>query len=526
MNVMTGNISQNEIFIDITDSEDNELDQQSGDDVMICTDNEEDTEHERNDEEIADAEETGLNIPVMRRNFTLKFKLKAINYLKSDKINYNKNKAQKHSKSDLGRYVSRQLFQNWLKQEPELLILKDDRSINFSRKRNLNKNKVPFFPNIDKKTLEKIKRRRELGLQVSDADIKQFSIEALEDLKIERPVCKELNFRASNGWRYGFKQRNNIVLREATSVGQKIPDNAKEIALEFFDYNNEWLKKNESEQVFIANMDEIPMYFDVPGNKTYDFKRVQTVKIKTTGKEKLRFTLVLCIFSDGRITDAMIIFKNLKNPPRPAKGETWPNDVFVTASKGGSMSEELMRLWIQKVWAKRRGFFSNATGRTLLVMDAHRAHTTAGIRNNLKRNYKTDVSIIPGGMTPLLQPLDLSVNRPVKAIFSKKWTNWMASATEQYNQTGLKPKVTYTMIVNWVHDVINQLDPQIIINSFRYCGLNANKSEIQYHSKLLDVLTTGQLSAINSEDPESTGMTDDEEEIENEEIELVDENDI
>ncbi len=77
------------------------------------------------------------------------------------------------------------------------------------------------------------------------------------------------------------------------------------------------------------------------------------------------------------------------------------------------------------------------------------------------------------------------------------------------------------MIVNWVHDVINQLDPQMIINSFRYCGLNANNSEIQYHNKLLDVLTSGQLSAINSEDPELTGMRDDEEEIE-----LVDENDI
>ncbi len=101
---------------------------------MIGTDNEEDTENERNDEEIADAEETcrwwGLNIPVMRTNFTLKFKLKAINYFKSDQINYNKNKAQKHSKSDLGlhlgQYVSRQLFQNWLKQESELLKLKDE----------------------------------------------------------------------------------------------------------------------------------------------------------------------------------------------------------------------------------------------------------------------------------------------------------------------------------------------------------------------------------------------------------------
>jgi hypothetical protein len=40
----------------------------------------------------------------------------------------------------------------------------------------------------------------------------------------------------------------------------------------------------------------------------------------------------------------MIIFKNLKNLPRPAKGETWPNNVFVTASKGGSISEELMKL--------------------------------------------------------------------------------------------------------------------------------------------------------------------------------------
>jgi len=55
--------------------------------------------------------------------------------------------------------------------------------------------------------------------------------------------------------------------------------------LEFFDYNNKGFKNNESEPVFIANMDEIPIYFDVPGNKTYDFKRVQTVKIKTTGKE-------------------------------------------------------------------------------------------------------------------------------------------------------------------------------------------------------------------------------------------------
>jgi hypothetical protein len=46
MNDMTSNMSQNEKFIDITDSDDNELDKQSGDDVMIGTDNEEYTERE------------------------------------------------------------------------------------------------------------------------------------------------------------------------------------------------------------------------------------------------------------------------------------------------------------------------------------------------------------------------------------------------------------------------------------------------------------------------------------------------
>jgi hypothetical protein len=40
---MTGNISQNEKFIDITDSNDNELDQQSVEDILIGTDDEDDS---------------------------------------------------------------------------------------------------------------------------------------------------------------------------------------------------------------------------------------------------------------------------------------------------------------------------------------------------------------------------------------------------------------------------------------------------------------------------------------------------
>ena len=43
----------------------------------------------------------------------------------------------------------------------------------------------------------------------------------------------------------------------------------------------------------LMNMDETPMYFDLPANKTIDFEGVKSVKVTTTGHEKLRYTVLL-----------------------------------------------------------------------------------------------------------------------------------------------------------------------------------------------------------------------------------------
>ena len=44
---------------------------------------------------------------------------------------------------------------------------------------------------------------------------------------------------------------------------------------------------------YICNMDQTPCYFDMPESSTIDIKAIQTVKVKTTGHEKPRFTAVL-----------------------------------------------------------------------------------------------------------------------------------------------------------------------------------------------------------------------------------------
>ena len=69
---------------------------------------------------------------------------------------------------------------------------------------------------------------------------------------------------------------------------QKIPEDAPERCDAFLD-DMKSLKNND----VLINMDETPCYFDIPPSSSFDFKGVKTVKMKTTGHEKLRFTVVL-----------------------------------------------------------------------------------------------------------------------------------------------------------------------------------------------------------------------------------------
>ena len=48
----------------------------------------------------------------------------------------------------------------------------------------------------------------------------------------------------------------------------------------------------------------------------------------------------------------------------------------------------------------------------------------------MKKN-KVHTVIVPGGCTPILQPLDVSLNKPFKAILRKLWQEYMLRSTEE-----------------------------------------------------------------------------------------------
>ena len=163
--------------------------------------------------------------------------------------------------------------------------------------------------------------------------------------------------------------RNKLVRRRVTSVGQKVPPNAPQLCEKFL---NVMKDLNGAYQV-ILNMDETPMYFDLPSSHCIDFKGVKTVTMKTTGNEKLRYTVVL---SAGVTKSAegwksfrllpMLICKNLVKPPEG----NFRDDMVVLGSKGGTMTMDFMvNYYISKILSRRLGvFFQSASA--LLILDS------------------------------------------------------------------------------------------------------------------------------------------------------------
>ncbi|TRY89392.1 hypothetical protein DNTS_024128, partial [Danionella cerebrum] len=59
------------------------------------------------------------------------------------------------------------------------------------------------------------------------------------------------------------------------------------------------------------------------------------------------------------------------------------------------------------------------------ILSFHKAHTTNTTKKNFKE-VKTQIAVIPGGLTRQLQPLDVSINKMFKVLMREEWNTWMA----------------------------------------------------------------------------------------------------
>ncbi len=226
-------------------------------------------------------------------------------------------------------------------------------------------------------------------------------------------------FKGSPTWCYKFMKRNDLSVRQKTTIGQKLPDDWEEKVKSFLDFVENEKNSKEYSDASVGNMDEVPMSFDAPANRTVHTKGAKTVNVVTTGHEKTHFTAVLACMANGVKVRPMVIFKR-KTMPK----EKITQKVYVSVNQKGWMNEEEMGKWLENCWARRPGAIFSP--KSLLVMDSMRAHLKDSVKDRCKR-VNTSLAIIPGGLTKKLQPLDLSVNHIFKSNVRKCWEEWMAN---------------------------------------------------------------------------------------------------
>ena len=159
------------------------------------------------------------------------------------------------------------------------------------------------------------------------------------------------------------------------------------------------------------------MNFDMPPNRTVNRKGCKTVLIKTTGHEKTRFTVVLACMADGTKLKSMVVFMRKTMPKLK-----FPAGVTVHVHPKGWMDEDGVKLWTDKVWKKRPGGLMKT--KSLLVWDMFKAHVTEKSKDHVKRT-NTDLAVIPGGLTSVVKPLDVRLNKPFKDLIRQYWSAWI-----------------------------------------------------------------------------------------------------
>jgi DDE superfamily endonuclease len=107
----------------------------------------------------------------------------------------------------------------------------------------------------------------------------------------------------------------------------------------------------------------------------------------------------------------------------------------------------------------------HAGQRGLLLLDNFVCHMNEQVKAKLG-SICLDLLFIPKGMTGLLQPLDISINRPFKLHLSSTYTDWLVSQIDLQNVLARRPKPTRLLIAQWILLSWHSINPHGIQRAF------------------------------------------------------------
>ena len=184
-----------------------------------------------------------------------------------------------------------------------------------------------------------------------------------------------------------------------------------------------------------------------------------TVTVKSCLAEERSFTVVLAVAADGAKVPTKVIFRGVRTP----RDLVVPHPLRVSFYKKGWMEEQGIWEWIWQSLPRAK--------HSLLVWDSFRAHLTDSMKDDLKQR-NIDVAVIPGGLTPVVQPLDKCLNKPFKDNVRRKYLAWMTLGPFEFTPAGKKKAPSRNLVLRWIKEAWAEIPQEMVIKSFKTCGIS------------------------------------------------------
>ncbi len=255
-------------------------------------------------------------------------------------------------------------------------------------------------PVIDAAVLSFLTELRTRGLPVTQKAI----MSKAQQIANENGVI----FKGSRGWCDKFMKRAQLSLRPRTTIGQTMPADFAEQISRYQAYVKTLHKTKKYDTSQIGSAYEIKIYIDMPRSYTVNVEEEKKIMIQTTGNEKKRINVMLCVTADGNKLPPYVILNRKKIP----KEEKFCDDVIVRAQQREWMNTDLLADWMESIWERRNGRTEEGSDepKSLLILDTFRGHLTEEVQSRISA-VNSDLIIIPNGLRGQLQSTNGSITQ-------------------------------------------------------------------------------------------------------------------
>jgi hypothetical protein len=132
------------------------------------------------------------------------------------------------------------------------------------------------------------------------------------------------------------------------------------------------------------------------------------------------------------------------------------------------MNQVIMEKWISDIYKVHLTVAGHDPQETVLFMDNMGAHDTEGIENAC-RTHQLPTCLFPPNCTPLLQPLDHSINAVVKQGYEEEWSKWHREVgRKRLTKQGNVKKPTESDLNRWVATALQRITPEMVRKCWRH----------------------------------------------------------